>query len=192
MPEASDTAALPSLDPLFDLLKHFLNLHQPTYSEATLSCIIAKGGPKTFDFRGHVMFFGLQYRNDNPGTAFTISFADCLPIGTLYLHLPHIKDVLQASEEKYNSVAEFDKATMEHFAGLIRVVYEADGCFYLNNVPIRDNPQGDAANRANWLLELKLSVDNGLVGKEVGGKYQIGKVIKQGERWKWMSLSGLS
>jgi len=112
MPEASDTA-FPSLDPLFDLLKYFLNLHQPTFSEATLSCIITKGGPKTFDFRGHVMFFGLHYRNDNPGTSFTIGFADCLPIGTLYLELPDIKDVLQASEEKYNSVAEFDKATME-------------------------------------------------------------------------------
>lgn len=184
--------ASPSLDPLFDLLKYFINLHQPSFSEATLSCIITNGGPKTFDFRGHVMFFGLQYRNDNPGTAFTIGFANYLPISTLCLELPHIKEALQASEEKYNSVAEFDKATMEHFAGLIRVVYVVDGCFYFNNIPIRDNPLGDAANRANWLLELKLSVDNGLVGKEVGGKYQIGKVIKQGERWKWIPHSGLS
>jgi len=191
MPEASDTA-FPSVDLLLDLLKDFLNLHQPTFSEATLSCIITKGGPKAFDFRGHVMFFGLKYRDDNPGTAFTVSFADCLPIGVLSLQLPDIKDALQASEERYNSVAEFDKATMEHFAGLIRVVYMANGCIYLRNIPIRDNPQGDAANRANWLLELKLFVDNGLVGKEVDGKYQIGKVIKQGERWKWMPLSGLS
>ena len=191
MPEASSTA-LPSLDPLFDLLKHFVNLHQPAFSEATLSRIVTKGGPTAFDFRGHAMIFGLQYRNDNPGTAFTISFADCLPIGTLYLELPHVKDMLQASEDKYNSVAEFDKATMEHFAGLIRVVYEVDGCFYFQNIPVRDNPRGDAANRANWLLELKRTVDNGLVGKEVGGKYQIGKVMKQGERWKWMPLSGLS
>ena len=138
------------------------------------------------------MFFGLKYRNDNPGTAFSISFADCLPIGTLYLHLPHIKDALQASEEKYNSVAEFDKGTMEHFAGLIRVVFQVDGCFYFQNIPIRDNPQGDAVNRMNWLWELNHSVDNGLVGKEVDGKYQIGKVIKQGERWKWTPLSSLS
>ena len=183
--KASD-AALPSLDLLFDQPKYFLNLHQPSFSEATLSCIITKGGLKTFDFRGHVMFFGLQYRNENPGTAFTIDFADCYPIGTLYLHLPQIKDALQATEEKYNLVAEFDKATMEHFAGLIRAVYTADGCFYVNNIPICDNVESNATNRANWLLELKLCVDNGLVGKEVGGKYQIGKVIKQGERWKWM------
>ena len=60
------------------------------------------------------------------------------------------------------------------------------------NIPIRDNPQGDAANHVNWLSELKLSVDNGLVGKEVDGKYRIGKIVKQGERWKWMSLSGPS
>jgi hypothetical protein len=93
------------------------------------------------------MFFGLQYRNNNPGTAFTIAFADCLLIGTLYLKLPDIKDVLQAAEEKYNSVAEFNKATMEHFAGLIRVVYAADGCFYFQNIPICNNLQGDAANR---------------------------------------------
>ena len=110
------------------------------------------------------MFFGLQYHNDNPGTMFTIDFADCVPIGTLYLHLPHIKDALQASEEKHNLVAEFDKATMEHFTGLIRAAY--DGCFYFNNIHIHNNPQSDAMNHVNWLLELKLSVDNGLVGKE--------------------------
>ena len=137
------------------------------------------------------MVFGLQHRNDNPGTAFTIGFADCVPIGTLYRQLPHIEDAFQAAEGKYNSVAEFDKATMEHFAGLIRVVYQADACFYCQNIPIRDNPQGDAANRADWLLELKFAVDNGIVAKEVGGKYQTGKIIKQGARWKWMPLSGL-
>jgi len=190
MPKTSDPT-LPALDPLLDLLKSFLNLHQPSFSEATLSSIITKGGPKEFDFRGHIMFFGLKYRNDNPGTAFTVEFADLVPIGTLYLHLPNAKDMLQASEEKYNSLAEFDKATMQHFAGLIRVVYKAETCYYFKYAPIGDNPQGDAANRANWFLELKVAVDNGWVGKEVDGKYQTGKVIKQGGRWKWVSLSGL-
>jgi hypothetical protein len=45
----------------------------------------------------------------------------------------------QVAEENYNSVAEFDKATVEHFAGLIRVAYYAEECIYFRNVPIRDD-----------------------------------------------------
>jgi hypothetical protein len=50
----------------------------------------------------------------------------------------------------------------------------------------------DTANHVIWQSELKLAVENGLVAKEVDGKYQVGKVIKQGSRWKWMPCSGLS
>jgi hypothetical protein len=182
----------PELEVSDDLLKTFLNLHHPAFSEATLSNIVIKGGPKAFDFRGHVMFFGLTYRNDNPGTAFSIGVAECVPTSVLYQHLPIIKDMLQAMEERYDSVAAFDKATMENFAGLIRVVYQAGEVAITKNVPIRDNPEGDAANRATWLSELQFAVDNGLVGKDVGGTYQMGKIIKQGTRWKWTPLPGLS
>ena len=118
MPEASDTAS-PSVDLLLDLLKNFLNLHQPTFSEATLSCIITEGGPKTFDFRGHVMFFGLQYPQRQPWNRVHYRFCGLSPDWcTLYLQLPHIKEALQAAEERYNSVAEFDKSNDGTFCRL--------------------------------------------------------------------------
>jgi hypothetical protein len=82
------------------------------------------------------MLFGLHFRNDNPGTAF-ISFADCLPSGVL---CPHFKDMPQVAEENYNSVAEFDKATVEHFAGLIRVAYYAEEGVYFRTSPFAMTP----------------------------------------------------
>jgi len=188
---ASDQS-LPPPDSLVDLLKKFTTLHQPAFAEATVSCIISRGGPQLFDFPGHVMFFGLDYRNDNPGTAFSISFSNCLPISLLYKVHPDVKEMLQASDDKYNSVADFDKATMEHFAGLIRVVFQANGCLYIQNIPIRNNPKGDAANRANWRSDLQFAVDNGLVAKDVAGTVQMGKIVKQGSHWKWVSLTGRS
>jgi hypothetical protein len=190
-PEASNRS-LPSLDLLLDLLKNFSDLHHPSFAEATLSSIVTRGGPKGFDFRGHVMFFGLCHRNDNPGTAFSIGFADCLPVNVLIQELPDVKEALQASEARYNSVANHDKATMKHFAGLIRVVYQTNGCICVKNVPIRDDPKGDAANRANWLFELQFAVNHGLVAKNVGNAYQSGKIVKQGSRWKWVPVTDLS
>lgn len=189
--QASDRSLLP-LDLLFDLLKDFLNLHCPAFAIATISCIVMNGGPAAFDFRGHVMLFGLRHRNDNPGTAFSIGFADCVPVSTLYELFPVAKELLQAAEEEYNSEVDFNKATMENFGGLIKVVYQADQCILGQNVPIRDNPEDDAANCADWLLVLQNAVDNGVVGKALGNGCQLGKIIKQGSRWKWVPLPGLS
>jgi hypothetical protein len=100
-----------------DLALHrwFVNeLHHPAFSEATLSRIVTRGGPNTFDFQGHVMVFVSKRQ-----PAFSVSFADCVPTGVFALEVPDMKDILRAMEDKYNSVANFDKATMEHFAGLI-------------------------------------------------------------------------
>lgn len=106
-------------------------------------------------------------------------------------HFPNIKDATEATEERYNSIVEFNKATLEDFAGLVGVVYQAHGGLCFKNVPISNNLKGDAASHSDWLSALKLPVDNGLVPKEVDGKDQIGKVIKQGARWKWVPLPGL-
>jgi hypothetical protein len=184
--------SLPPLHSLVDLLKKFIKLHYQSFAEAVISYIVTKEGLHSFNFAEHVMYFSLDYRNDNPGMAFTVKFADCAPLSLVYAEQPQLKEMLQASEEKYKSVAEFDKASMPHFAGLIRVVFDACECYYVKYFPIRDDHEGDAENRAHWLSELQVAVDNGLVGKTVGDKYQIGKIVKQGSHWKWVPITGLS
>jgi hypothetical protein len=193
--EASDLP-LPPPDLLArrELLREFINLHQPSFTEAALACILKKGGPEAFDFREHVMFFSLHYRHENPGTAFSLSFADLIPNSELYRQLPQSKELLQAQEERYDSVADFDKATMEHFVCLTRMVYHIDGCLIHKNTAMCYDPQDNrdpVATRPNWLADLQWVIGVGLVMREVEDRYQTGKIVKQGTRWKWVPIPGM-
>jgi hypothetical protein len=137
------------------------------------------------------MFFSLRNRNidDNPGTAFSFVSAECLPIDKLFEDLPAIKEGLMASEDKYNSITEFNQATMPNFAGLLRMVYWADGKAVTKHLGITRSPGGGAteAEGKGWREELQFRIDNGIVAKEVGSDtLRAGKIVKQGSRWKWV------
>jgi hypothetical protein len=188
---------LPSTGRLSELalLKTFLSLHHHAFTDAALACIATEGGAKTFDFRGNVMFFSLRYRchDDNPGTAFSFVSAECLPINKLYQDIPTIKEPLEALEDKYNSITEFNQATKTNFAGLLRMVYWADGNVVTKHLGITRDPGGVLKDYEGWLSELQFIIDNGLVAKEVDSNIlQAGKIVKEGSHWKWVPLSSIS
>ena len=70
----------------------FVNLHRAAFTFATFSCIYMNGGPDAFDFKRTVMFFALTRReSDNPGNAFAIDVAECVPYDELGQLIPDIK-----------------------------------------------------------------------------------------------------
>jgi hypothetical protein len=180
-------------DRILNLQHLFVELHWHTFYTAAVACIAMQGGPKTFDFRGNVMLVGLHYRNQNrdfvsdpnPGTAFSFLYAEAVPINELFEEVPALKKVMQLSGDKSNAVGELDKKTMGDFVGVLRILYWADGLVVFSDVGITaDNVTGCEG----WQSRLKLAVDNGVVRRMVGNTEQEGKIVKQGSRWKWVSI----
>jgi len=138
------------------------------------------------------MFFGLKHlESDNPGNAFSVSVAQCIPISQLGEQMPEVKETLQASENNYNAMVALDEAKMEHFAGLVRLVFWTPGCVYMKHTAMRHDPKTpvDLMEHANWLTALQRIVSSGIVGKEEGHAISVGKIVKQGSRWKWAPIT---
>ena len=68
-----------SLNQLTGLLKKFSMLRHPSFAEATRSCIVSQGGPPIARISRTRRAFrpSLSYRNNNPGTAFSVTTAEC-------------------------------------------------------------------------------------------------------------------
>jgi len=183
---------LPPIEHRIRLLNDFLTAHTETIQNSVEAAVRCEG-VSTFDYSKRYLEINLRYRSDckdNPGAAFHIKGAGFHLISELE-NFPSpcgVNSVLESLRQKEEKIERQQRATTKDFAGILRVLWEMEGYTLWYSFIIRKLRGHDADKE--WLPHLRRMVDGGFVLRGVGNFGRVGRIVKDGKKWRWKELPG--
>jgi hypothetical protein len=184
---------LPPVEHRIRLLHDFRAAHKETIANSVNAAVRCEDVSR-FDYASRYLEINLRYRmdsNDNPGIAFHIKEAKFHLFTELEIYqFPCGINTasLKSQHESYKTLDRQARATNEDFAGLLRVLWMMEGYTFWDWYIVHSHAYNEVDRE--WLFHLRRMVEGGFVVRGVGNFGRVGRIDKDGGKWRWKELPG--